>query len=213
MSEEAAQATPEAAGELPAESLLTGQEPTDTGQEVALAEADAKGDSPEGEEQEVQGAPEQYEPFTMPEGMDLDQEILDEFQALAKEHDLPQAEAQKYADFGAKLVQKAQESTVSTLQETWAETCKQWVEEIKTDKELGGDNLQQSLAVARKAISTFGDESLMQVLEETGMTNNPALVRFAHRIGKALLDDTLHVGAATSAASRTPEQILYPTMQ
>lgn len=193
------------------DSLLTGQEPTDSGQ----LETDAK--APDGDGQETGQpqkleAPESYEAFSLPEGMEIDEEILGEFQQMAKEHGLPQDQAQRYVDFGSKLVQQAQEGTVATLSDQWSETCAKWVEEIKADKELGGDNLPQTLAVARKAISTFGDDNLRQVLEETGMTNNPALLRFAHKIGRALLDDTLHTGSPTANAERPPEQVLYPTM-
>lgn len=196
------------------ESLLTGKDPTDTGQQESAAVAAEEGKSPEGDGLEVQGAPEQYEPFAMPEGMELDGEVFDEFQALAKEHNLPQAEAQKYADFGAKLVQKAQESTVQVMQEHWQETVSKWVDEIKTDKDLGGDKLPETLAVARKVIDTFGGSELISVLEETGMTNNPELLRFVYRIGKATSDDTFHTGKGLSGGSeKTAAQILFPTMQ
>lgn len=200
------------------ESLLTGKEPTDPSQQEVVAQAAAEGEQPEGkqpegEEPESQGAPEQYEQFAMPEGVELNEEALVEFQAVAKELDLTQAEAQRFADIGASMVQQAVGAAVEGLQEQWTNTLSEWVEEIKADKELGGDKLPQTLAVARKAISTFGDEGLMQTLEETGMTNNPALLRFAHRIGKAMSEDTLHLGRSGSDTAKSAAQLIYPTMQ
>jgi hypothetical protein len=148
----------------------------------------------------------------MPEGLELDDEIFGEFAALAKEHSMPQAEAQKYADIGAKMVQKAQEGTVEHLSSQWTDTLAKWVDEIKTDKEIGGENLPKTLSVAQKALATFGTPELRQVLEETGMTNNPALVRCFYAIGVKLGDDTFHSGQSAHAG-KSLEQILYPTMQ
>jgi len=180
------------------ESLLTGKESTDAGQQEAA--------------QAAMVAPEEYEAFELPEGMDVNDDYLVAYQDLAREHGLSQDAAQKFVTMGADLVQQGQQQTVETLQDSWRDTLSQWVDEIRTDREIGGDNLERSLSVARSAIDAFGDDSLRAVLDETGMTNNPALVRFAYRIGKALQEDTLHTGSATMSA-KPLEQIMYPTMR
>lgn len=196
------------------ESLLTGKDPTDTSQQGVTAQAATEAESGNVGEAELQWeAPEAYEPFAMPEGIELDQDSFDRFTAMAKEHGMPQEIAQQYADFGAELVMKAQEGTVETLSDQWTETLSKWVDEIKTDKELGGDKLPETLSVARKAIATFGSDELVKTLEETGMTNNPALLRFAYNIGKALSDDKFHSGNASHGGSKSLGDILYPTMQ
>lgn len=197
----------------PTDSLLTGQGPTDAGQQEPAAQAAGEGDAPQGDTPEVQGAPEVYEPFVMPDGLELDEEVLTEFQALAKEDNLSQEKAQKYADFGAKLVQKTQEETVGGLAEQWQETLASWVTEIKTDKELGGENLPQAMAVAQKAVLDFGGKELVKVLEETGMTNCPALFRAFYKAGLAVADDSFHAGKSVNSASKPLEQVMYPTMQ
>lgn len=199
------QAADQSAAEFAGESLLTGKEPTDSGQQEAAQAAQG------GKPNETQIAPETYDAFVLPEGMEANEEYLAGFQELAREHNLSQEAAQKFVDMGAELVNQGQQQTVETLQDSWRGTLAQWVDEIKADKEIGGDNLQKSLSVARNAINAFGDDSLRSVLEETGMTNNPALVRFAYRIGMALQEDTLHTGAATQHA-KPLEQIMYPTM-
>jgi hypothetical protein len=192
---EAAEAVTAEATETQTESLLTGKDSTDTSrQQDADVSAKVDGEAEAKPETEWQGAPEVYEPFVMPEGLELNSEMLERFQALAMEHDLPQAEAQKYADFGAELVQTAQQETVGQLQEQWQNTLTEWVDEIRNDKEIGGEHLAENLAIARKTISTFGSDALVKTLEETGMTNNPELVRFAIKIGKALSDDSFHTG-------------------
>jgi len=195
------------------ESLLTGKDSTDPGQQVAADQTAVDASTDNTAEAEVQtGAPETYEPFAMPEGLELNEEIFVEFQTLAKEHNLSQEDAQKYADFGVKIAQQAQEGTVEQLSEQWQGTLAKWVGEIKADKELGGDNLPETLSVARKAIATFGSDALKQTLEETGMTNNPELLRVFYRIGKALSDDSFHSGNA-AAGQKSLGDVLYPTMQ
>lgn len=192
------------------ESLLTGKDPTDSGQQEAAQAAEGER-SQDGKPEEAQGAPETYEAFVLPEGMDVNEEYLAAYQDLAREHNLSQEAAQKFVDMGAQLVQQGQQQTVETLQDSWRDTLAQWVDEIKTDKEIGGDNLQKSLSVARAAIEAFGDDNLREVLEQTGMTNNPGLVRFAYRVGKALQEDTLHTGRHP-APEKSAGEVLFPSM-
>ncbi|MEC7472463.1 MAG: hypothetical protein VX946_03765 [Pseudomonadota bacterium] len=45
-----------------------------------------------------------------------------------------------------------------------------------------------------KAIEKFGSPELRQVLNDSGLGNHPELVKFCHRIGKAISDDSLVLG-------------------
>ena len=51
-------------------------------------------------------APEAYEDFTLPEGMEMDADVLGEFQSLAKELNIPQAKPQQLTDFQTHLAPK-----------------------------------------------------------------------------------------------------------
>lgn len=146
--------------------------------------------------------PESYD-FKMPEGVELDKAAADEFTAIAKELKLDQATAQKVADVGAKMAQRQAEAH--------AKLVETWVEQVKTDKDIGGDKLDQSLAVARKALDKFGTPELRDVLNSTGLGNHPAVIRAFYNAGKAISEDTF-VNGAPAGSQTDPAKRLFPNM-
>jgi hypothetical protein len=148
-------------------------------------------------------APEVYE-FKAPEGVTLDEKATAEFSAVAKELDLPQDAAQKLVDLYASRMQAQAEAHRATVES--------WRASVETDKELGGDNLKESVAVAMKTIDTFGSPELKALLTQTGLGNHPELFKFAHRIGKSISQDRFVVGNETGAqqAGRSIANALYP---
>lgn len=146
--------------------------------------------------------PESYE-FKMPEGVELDTAAADEFKAIAKELKLDQASAQKVADIGAKMAQRQSESH--------AKLVESWVETVKTDKEIGGDKLDQNLAVARKALETFGTPELKDVLNATGLGNHPEVIRAFLKAGKLISEDKFVAGAPKGPETDIAKK-LFPSM-
>ena len=178
-----------------------------TGTTAATTEptgADDKAGEQSTDDKGASAAPEKYE-FTMPDGVELDAAAADEFSAIAKELKLSQADAQRIADVATKMQQKQAETHVATVK-GWAESC-------KTDKEFGGDNLEQNLSVARKAIDTFGSPELKALLNTSGLGNHPEVVRFAFKAGKAISEDTfVKAGARVPTPESSLEKRLYPDM-
>lgn len=156
--------------------------------------ADAKAPEPQ--------VPESYE-LKMPEGVELDKAAADEFQAIAKELKLDQASAQKVADIGAKMAQRQTEAH--------AKLVESWVENVKTDKEIGGDKLDQNLAVARKALETFGTPELKDVLNATGLGNHPEVIRAFLKAGKLISEDKFVAGSPKGAETDIAKK-LFPSM-
>jgi hypothetical protein len=164
----------------------------------------AQGSEDKGSQGDEPKAPESYE-FKMPDGVELDSKAADEFTAIAKELKLSQADAQRIADVAARMQQKQAETHV--------EMVKGWADQCKTDKEFGGDNLQQNMSVARKAIDTFGSPELKALLNNTGMGNHPEVVRFAFKAGKAISEDGfVQSGSRTPTPDSSLEKRLYPNM-
>lgn len=164
-----------------------------------------QGSNNEGEKGDEPVVPEKYE-FKMPAGVELDKAAADEFSTIAKELKLPQEAAQKVADIAVKMQQRQAERHI--------ETVKGWVEQCKTDKEFGGDNLERNLSVARKAIDTFGSPELKALLNQYGLGSHPELVRFAFKAGKAIDSDKFVPSGTRSATpeSTSLEKRLYPDM-
>ncbi|UHG99196.1 hypothetical protein [Pseudomonas sp. 7-41] len=163
--------------------------PEQTQQEAdakAKTEADAK----------LTGAPETYEDFTLPDGMEMDVEILGEFKNLAKELNIPQAKAQQLIDFQSQLATKQAEAYQAAV----TKQAQDWAASIKSDPEVGGENYDKSVASAIKVIQSFGDPALTELLNTSGLGNHPALFKFCHRISAAISEDKFVLpGSQTNA--------------
>lgn len=61
-----------------------------------------------------------------------------------------------------------------------------WARATKTDPELGGQNLERSLATARYALDFFGDPELYGFLDDSGLGNHPEMIRMFKRAGEAV---------------------------
>lgn len=132
-----------------------------------------------------QGAPEAYTDFTLPEGMDMDAEVLGEFTGIAKELNISQEAAQKLIDLQSKIATKQAEEYQAAVMKQG----EQWAAAVKNDPELGGENYEKSVASAVKVIQAFGDEGLKDLLNTSGLGNHPALFKFCHRISAAISED------------------------
>jgi hypothetical protein len=154
------------------------------------------------------GAPEEYADFVVPEGMTLDTEVTDELKALAKEKNLGQEDTQKFVDLGTKIVQKVE----TQYREQIATVQAGWLEATKTDKEFGGDKLQENVAVAKQALDTFGTPELSKLLNESGLGNNPEIIRAFYRVGLKMAPDRLVPGTTKPAGGATAEKAFYPSM-
>lgn len=204
------------------ESLLSGASSPEAGTQPATDPAAAapavapqggepQGQAPAGEqpktEEKPQGAPEAYE-FAMPEGYELNKEVSGEFEAYARDLNLPQDKAQAVVDMGVKLMQSAQAKQA----EAYQQTQKEWREAVVNDKELGGAALAENLSYAAKVLDTFAPD-LRAVLDETGLGNHPAFVKAFVKIGKAISEDRLVGGAQQSpGAVSDPAAKLFPSM-
>lgn len=199
---EGATETPKASTEAPS-TVLGADKPTDAvGQppvEQAASEAADKGtDKP------TDGAPEAYEAFTMPEGVEVNQAAIDAFAPLAKELNLSQGDAQKFVDLHNDLMQKA----VNGMWDAHVQQRNEWAETAGKDEEYGGAKFDDSIGIAKAALDRFGTPELKKALEESGLGSHPEVVRLFYRLGKTTADDSVVLPDA-SGGQRTA-QTLYP---
>ena len=209
--DQTAELSPEDQAQAQAEGLFDGKgsdEDAAAKAEEAEAEADQEQDAKsDAESDEKQDAPDDYEAFTLPEGVEMDDSALDKFKPIAKEAGLDQANAQKFVDLYTEAVIEATESQ----QKMWADTQQTWVDQAKADPEIGGDKFENNLGDAKRAIKQFGTPELDEAMAVTGAGNHPEFIRFMSRVGKAISEDSMVPGRAT-AGPKTPEEILYPSM-
>lgn len=153
----------------------------------------------------VDGAPEKYEDFTFPEGIEADKEAVENFIPIAKEFNLSQEQAQKIIDFETSRMQ----TMVQGQEEAWKTIQEDWKTSVKSDKEIGGPAFDESLSQAKTFLNKFGTPELMEALNSTGMGNHPEFIRAFSRAGKAMGEDKLVAGGASEPV-RNPEDILFP---
>ena len=181
-----------AASEQPtgSEQAVNQQQATDGQEQQSSQDGTDAGKTESGEDGKPEGAPEKYE-FKATDGKEFDAEILNNFSDIAKELNLSQDAAQKLLDKMGPSIEARQMEQIETLRTEWAEAA-------QNDKEFGGEKLQENLSVAKKALDQFGTPELRALLNESGLGNNPEVIRFMFRAGKAISQDT-YVGSTTGA--------------
>ena len=190
-----------------AESMFDGKSSADSEDAATDADTEEQAAKSDTESDEKQDAPDDYDAFTLPEGIEMNDAALDQFKPLAKEAGLDQENAQKFVDLYTAAMVEAAESQ----QKLWADTQQEWVDQAKTDPEIGGDKFDSNLGDAKRAIKEFGTPELEDALSITGAGNHPEFIRLMARVGKAISEDAMIPGRATTGP-RTAEQILYPEM-
>src|SRR5215831_3812353 len=126
--------------------------------------------------------PEKYE-FSLPEGFNIDEATTKEVDTLFREIGLDQPSAQRLMDLYTTKVKEVAEAPINT----WSETRKGWVEEIKNDPALGKRLPEVRQTVAR-AIDGLGDQKMAQefrqAMDITGAGDNPAFIRAFYKLAQ-----------------------------
>lgn len=145
------------------------------------------------------GAPEIYE-FTAAEGREFDPAVIAEFSAVAKELNLPQEAAQKVLDKMGPAIAARQEAAI-------ADARAKWIADSKADAEIGGPELAQKIALANTTFEKFGTPELRELLDKSGLGDHPEMLRWAHRVGKAMSEDGFVPGRSNAPDARSPQNL------
>lgn len=147
-----------------------------------------------------------YDSLDAPEDSLLTDADMKRILSKSKEEGLSKEAAQKQVEMANDVLKDSRER----LDQAHRELSEQWIQETKEDKELGGDNFDESLQLANKAIKKFGSEKFIESLNETKFGNNPEVVRIFARIGKAMSPDQLVISDNNIKTEKTFEEQFYP---
>lgn len=174
--------------------------PADPAKEPEVDKAGEKDKAKEPEKKDEKPVvPEKYE-FKAPEGVEqLDPQALAVFEPIAKELGLSQEQAQKLVDIYPQIQQQQAEA--------WSKQVTDWGDQVKADKEIGGDKLTASVGQAQKALDQFGTPALRDYLESSGLGNHPELVRAFAKVGKMMSEDKIIL--PNQGGQRSAADILY----
>jgi hypothetical protein len=167
-------------------------------------------DKPKAEaEKPAEGAksvPEKYE-LKLPKNSHLTKEHVDNLMAHAKERGMSNEDAQKLLDRESQAVS----GYVADQTKRQGQLRDTWYEQVKNDKELGGDNFKRTSENARRVVDRFASEHLKQELNKTGLGNHPELLRMMSKIGEAMADDKFVLTTERPAPKKSTADVLYPS--
>ena len=166
----------------------------------------------EGEEKD--GVPDEYK-FEAPEGMEVNEEALTQFAETAKELQLSQAQYQSLIEYDL----QRQADAAKAMSDQYNNRVAEWATEAKADKTIGGEALDENLGLAKRAIETFGDDDLAQIMaapsvenpDGLGLGNHPAMIRLFYRVGKSISESSLVTGDSKVEGPSALER-MYPSM-
>jgi len=121
-------------------------------------------------------------PEDLPEGIDFDDEMMTSFKEQAHKAGLNQSQIEALNSWYWDHTTKA----YNTLSDGVEDTQSKSVENLKKD---WGERYDVNLTMAKRAVEQFGDENFTEYLEQTGLGDNPQMVRFMHAVAKANLEE------------------------
>ena len=128
---------------------------------------------------------------------------MGEATAVFKELNLPQESAQKLVDFYGKNIREA----IQAPFDLWKQTQETWIEELKSDPQIGG-KLDEVKTTVAKAIDDLGDPKLAKefraAMDFTGAGNNPAFVRAFYKLAQKLTEGSHVSGNKPSSHGQNP---------
>ncbi len=146
--------------------------------------------------------PEKYE-IKMPDGVKMNEELLAEVTPLFRDARLSPAQAQVVAD--------AYMKTQADAIEAFSNQTKDWAKQSKEDKEIGGKNYEQNIALAHKGFKAFGSPEALAVFEAYGLGNHPEVLRTFMRIGSAIGEGST-ILSGDGGGRVSDAKALYPDM-
>lgn len=180
-----------------ADKTQTGDQPSDD-QKTDDSKKDDEGKEKEEGSQEAQ--PQQYEPFKMPEGMEMDNDALNE--ALPVLHGLKasQEDAQKLVDVASSMISKVMKN-VSEQHNTVVEG---WRKESESLFGKDGEaKFQERVGRAEEVVKQFFNEEQRDVLTRYGLGNHPAFFAMCLAIAEGTTEDRPNLPASTGGLQST----------
>ena len=180
------------------------------------------------EEEEESGAPDSYEKFELPEGVEMTDEQFAEVSEFSKSLNLTQEQAQQAVNYHNEVVSRVVGEVKAQSEQERADMQAEWVNQVKVDKEIGGADMREKLSTALKSLNAFSDNAvdatgkpildkaglpvtkIAQALQESGFGDHPEMVRVFYRVGKLISEDSYLSGKAPTGAPKTQAETMYP---
>lgn len=153
------------------------------------------------------GAPAEYD-LAIAESVQasIPQEKMDEFTHYARAAGLSNEQAQAALDFKIQLNRD--------YEDTHRQQVDQWEKQVRADPELGGKNVDVTIATATRAMQHYDPTGhISKLLCESGHGSNPEVVRFLYNIGKSLGEDKVPFSNSSVRSDASLGERMYPNFK
>jgi hypothetical protein len=212
-----APAATDAPASVEASSLL-GELKPDAATDLTPPDVKADDKPAEGEDGEkkddkpAEGAPEVYEAFKAPDGIELDEAVMPEIHEIFKDLGLPQDKAQeifeKFLGIQEKLAGTPEQQMQAAEQQIVALNSR-LAEECKNLPDIGGEKFGESLTIASKVMQQFGSPEFRQLIAYTGVGSHPEFFKMMVAIGSKMSPDNFVQGGEEARTERRGEEIMF----
>lgn len=130
--------------------------------------------------------------LTMPEGIEVDQELVEALGPDFHEMGLTNRQAQQLADRFIEI----QGRRGKAASEAWAGRVQGWADDARRDREIGGAKWAGTVGSAQRALSRLGTPALREYLNTSGGGNHPEMIRIFAKVGSMIQEDNPPNGGA-----------------
>lgn len=154
--------------------------------------------------------------FKLPEGAQTDNPVFKTFQSkLGEFQNLSKVEQAAVQKFGQEMIEMHLEDVKAVVEHQnkaawdWFKNRNgEWLENSKKDPQIGGESFGATVSAASRAISLYGGTKEQQIetaklLQETGVENHPALLRFLSNITKTAAKEGTPVSSSAAPTQKT----------
>ena len=152
-------------------------------------------------------APITVEQIKLPEGFSVDDATMTPFLELMNDQKLSRGElAQKLVDLQTSSFKTAEEAR----SKAWDDMTAKWIEEVKSDPEVGGAKFDTAVATGNAVAKQFGDAEFLQLCETTGIGYHKSFVRFLNKVAAFTREGGVVSGDPAATAPKTLAEVMYP---
>ena len=144
----------------------------------------------------------------LPDGVKVDEKFLGDFKGIAKELQLKSEGAQKLVDLHLNFVN----NLAKEFADAGTKRAADWMKAVESDPDLGGSKIKDTSLTVHMAVQKFGGDEFRKSVDEMGLGNWPPLVKFLHRVGATLKDDTAAIGATPAATPTNDDEAFHRSL-
>jgi len=138
--------------------------------------------------------PEMYESLTLPQEVGMGADDLKGMAQIAIANNVkPEA---------MKAMVEAHAASIKAQQDKWAVAS-------ASDPLIGGEKMDENLAVALKGLKAYGDPEVTALLKQTPLGTHPAILRLLYRAGQTVQEDRHVNSGGAPAGTRNVADIMF----